>query len=264
LPRWIAKKLHSIATTDNHTTTQQPPRSSNPITIVCISDTHTTQPALPPGDILLHAGDLSQYGLFDEIQAQLIWLNAQPHRHKLVVAGNHDLLLDSAFVASHPDRELDRLPGKRRADLDWGAVTYLDNSTVDIACHTGGGERLLRIYGSPWTPQCGNFAFQYPAADADDKTDPWKNTIPPSTSILLTHGPPLHHLDERKGCPRLLKEIRRARPQLVVFGHIHGARGEDVLRLDDDAEVRYEDVVAGTRPWRNVGALVLLVVWGRL
>ncbi|KAH8838858.1 hypothetical protein MCOR27_010049 [Pyricularia oryzae] len=54
---------------------------------------------LPPGDSLVHAGDLSQYGTLAEIQAQLTWLAAQPHRHKVVVAGNHDLLLDSEFAA---------------------------------------------------------------------------------------------------------------------------------------------------------------------
>ena len=38
--------------------------------VICISDTHNSKPPLPDGEILLHAGDLSQYGLVDEIQAQ--------------------------------------------------------------------------------------------------------------------------------------------------------------------------------------------------
>lgn len=50
----------------------------------------------------MHAGDLSQYGTFNEIQAQLSWLSAQTHEHKIVVAGNHDLLLDKVFVEAHP------------------------------------------------------------------------------------------------------------------------------------------------------------------
>lgn len=65
------------------------PSTTTPNTkVVCIADTHNAQSPLPPGDILLHAGDLSQYGSFAEIQAQLTWLSAQPHRWKVVIAGN--------------------------------------------------------------------------------------------------------------------------------------------------------------------------------
>ena len=65
------------------------------VKIVCISDTHNTQPEVPPGDILIHAGDLSQSGSIEEIQAQLDWLKAQPHEHKVFIAGNHDLAFAS-------------------------------------------------------------------------------------------------------------------------------------------------------------------------
>lgn len=38
---------------------------------------HTRPPiSIPPGDILLHAGDLTNYGTFDELQAQLMWLTS--------------------------------------------------------------------------------------------------------------------------------------------------------------------------------------------
>ena len=131
------------------------PNTNDTTCVVCISDTHNSKPSLPDGDILLHAGDLSQYGLFDEIQPQLDWLNSQPHRHKVVIAGNHDLTLDEAFVKMHPDRELDK-PGKSRGDLKWGQVIYLHNSSVEVECNG----RRLEIYGSPMTPKCGNFAFQ--------------------------------------------------------------------------------------------------------
>lgn len=67
---------------------------SNPISVVCVSDTHNSQPVLPDGDILIHAGDMTQSGSFKELQVTLDWLNAQPHPHKIVIAGNHDKLLD--------------------------------------------------------------------------------------------------------------------------------------------------------------------------
>ncbi|KAL2203836.1 Metallo-dependent phosphatase [Sarocladium strictum] len=66
------------------------------VTVVCISDTHNSQVELPDGDILIHAGDLTQSGSFQELQATINWLRLQPHRHKFVVAGNHDLLLDDS------------------------------------------------------------------------------------------------------------------------------------------------------------------------
>jgi 3',5'-cyclic AMP phosphodiesterase CpdA len=55
---------------------------SPPISLVCISDTHNThhaQPHLPEGDILIHAGDLTQSGTDDELDDALAWLNSHPH-----------------------------------------------------------------------------------------------------------------------------------------------------------------------------------------
>ena len=59
----------------------------NPIAVVCVSDTHNFESQLPDGDLLLHAGDLTEGGTFEELQEQLDWLNNQPHRHKVVIAG---------------------------------------------------------------------------------------------------------------------------------------------------------------------------------
>ena len=46
----------------------------------------------------------------------------------------------------------------------------------------------------------------------------------------MTHGPPLGHGDrvergEAVGCADLLEAIRRVKPQLHVFGHIHEGYG---------------------------------------
>jgi len=57
------------------------------VTIVCIADTHNQQPGLPNGNLLLHAGDLTQHGSFDELQAQLDWLNKQKYQFKVIIAG---------------------------------------------------------------------------------------------------------------------------------------------------------------------------------
>ena len=41
------------------------PTPDNPIIVVCISDTHDKQPQLPDGDLLLHAGDLTDKGSYE-------------------------------------------------------------------------------------------------------------------------------------------------------------------------------------------------------
>ena len=60
---------------------QKPP--TNPVKIVCISDTHNSLPDLPSGDVLVHAGDLTQSGSLKELKAVITWLNSQPHPHKI-------------------------------------------------------------------------------------------------------------------------------------------------------------------------------------
>ena len=64
------------------------------VRVVHLSDTHGLHDAcaVPEGDILIHTGDFcyrsgcqDDYGSFDRFLAK------QPHPHKLVVLGNHDL-----------------------------------------------------------------------------------------------------------------------------------------------------------------------------
>ena len=50
--------------------------------------------------------------------------------------------------------------------------------------------------------------------------------IPLDTDVLITHGPPFGILDrcyddQRVGCEELLKAVKRVKPKLHVFGHIH-------------------------------------------
>lgn len=97
--RSCATKLRSL-----HRPPPPLPAPADPVTVVCISDTHGTQPPLPDGDLLLHAGDFTRWGTFRELQAHLTWLAQQPHKHKVVIAGNHDLLLDPKFQRDHPEK----------------------------------------------------------------------------------------------------------------------------------------------------------------
>jgi len=73
----------------------------NALSCVCISDTHGMHHSLAPlpeGDILIHAGDCLGSGSVKSLQSFAEWLEAQPHRHKILVAGNHD-----DAIEKHPD-----------------------------------------------------------------------------------------------------------------------------------------------------------------
>ena len=88
---------------------------TNPVTVVCVSDTHNSQPELPDGDLLIHAGDMTQAGSLQELQVTVDWLKAQPHPTKIVVAGNHDLFLDTNYPQKKSMNEA----------IDWGDIVYL-------------------------------------------------------------------------------------------------------------------------------------------
>src|ERR1044071_5799984 len=64
--------------------------------IVCISDTHSRhdQIEVPPGDVLVHAGDSTMVGRVEEIAKFDHWLGRLPHPHKILIAGNHDWLFE--------------------------------------------------------------------------------------------------------------------------------------------------------------------------
>lgn len=194
--------------------------------VVCISDTHSQHdklPPLPPGDILIHAGDLTESGGKGQVDKALAWLHAAPHPYKIVIAGNHDTVLAEpttrdAFLAKYP------------------GLIYLEDSSATIEVRG----RLLTVYGSPRTPSHGSGVFRYSRQE-----NVWNN-VPAFTDILVTHGPPQFHLDvSQVGCPHLLATLYRHRPALHVFGHIHASRG---LRCLDYGEAQrlYEDVNTNT------------------
>jgi predicted MPP superfamily phosphohydrolase len=252
------------------------------IRIVCISDTHNTNPAVPDGDLLIHAGDLSNDGTFEEIQAQLSWLASLPHRHKIVIAGNHDRLLDAEFVREHPER-ISEGPGCARADLNWHDIVYLENSAVELSFPSRSGndnikhgrgdsstsqasrapnQTTLKIFGSPKTPSCGTSAFQYPPI-----RNVWQNKISSDADIVIVHGPPKGYLDEsgpvlrHSGCPHLTRELERVRPKLVVFGHIHSAHGRQDVKWSSWLENGYARVMSvGEGDSLGLGTRWLIVV----
>jgi len=81
------------------------PKPAGHVRFVVISDTHDhhfcqalghkhAAPAIPDGDVLIHAGDFTSTGREIEVAQFNAWLATLPHTHKIVIAGNHDLTFD--------------------------------------------------------------------------------------------------------------------------------------------------------------------------
>lgn len=180
--------------------------------IVALSDTHDhplhTTWQVPDGDVFIHSGDFS-IGRTVPL-AKLTELNDQfaalPHKHKLLVAGNHDwpLMLE---------------PEKARELLT--ALTYLEDSGVTI--------NGVKFYGSPWQPDHKMWAFNLQRGCIELKQK-W-DAIPDDTDILITHAPPFGLLDyasasaDNVGCEALRRRLENISPALHIFGHVHEGRG---------------------------------------
>jgi 3',5'-cyclic AMP phosphodiesterase CpdA len=174
---------------------------------------------------------LTQNGTAPELQSQLDWLNAQPHPHKVVIAGNHDIVLDQQKSSEHGFSDHDR------ASLQWGSITYLERSAFSI--RPKGGKRAVSIHGDPRTQRHGNWAFQY-----EKGSDVFSNQLGTDIDILITHAAPHYHLDVAGwGDVNLLRELWRVKPKLHVFGHIHQGRGSEIL-VYDQFELLYEQIRA--------------------
>ncbi|KAJ5978540.1 hypothetical protein N7501_001882 [Penicillium viridicatum] len=256
-----------------------PPPGTQPIRVVCISDTHTLEwPDVPDGDLLIHAGDLCNDGSARDIQAAVDWLRSLPHPYKVAIGGNHDSYFDvrsrldedrkdpastgDSFAAVSSStasiHSLHELNGPSR--IDWGDIHYLQHSAVTLSFPdtstpssttplTRSRSRSLTIYGAPQVPAIVPFgpehAFTYPPHH-----DAWTGTVPPETDILVTHTPPQAHLDlspvYSTGCPNLLAESWRVRPALHVFGHVHESAGQEPI-FWDEAQRAWERLCATRR-----------------
>jgi hypothetical protein len=75
------------------------------VRFVVISDTHDHHfceqqghrhpaPIIPEGDVLIHAGDYTSTGTEHQVAQFNAWLGSLPHKHKIVIAGNHELTFD--------------------------------------------------------------------------------------------------------------------------------------------------------------------------
>ena len=188
--------------------------------IVCISDTHELhhQLNLPDGDILIHCGDIlfANYTNYSEKKSiqKIIkfneWLGTLPHKHKIIVAGNHDYCFEQ--IGQESVRKL------------LTNATYLINERINIKF----GDKEIKLFCSPYSIPNSKFstnrAFQCERDEIGKKV--W-NKIPDDIDVLVTHHMPDGYLGTDKGCVELLKIIKERclNMKYHVFGHWHGTYG---------------------------------------
>ncbi|KAI1198426.1 Metallo-dependent phosphatase-like protein [Nemania serpens] len=247
-----------------------PARRTRRTRFVCISDTHNCTVRLPKGDVLIHCGDLTNQGSFNELSKQVSWLERADFECKIVVAGNHDLTLDTDFNnnnnnihATHGRFQTSQGPADCQALLTGSrSLTYLVHESRAVKLTSPSGPRTaFSVFGSPYSPARGGgaWAFQYPRPETDDPAAAaaaarslW-GAIPLDTDVLVTHGPARTHCDDEAaaGCEVLRRQLWRVRPRLALCGHVHGARGAERVRWDLESRgARYAEL--GRTPWRDL------------
>ena len=193
---------------------------SKNLKVVVISDTHGghDQITVPDADVLVHCGDFCKYGHMSEVKKFAKWLGTLPHRHKVVIAGNHD-------------KAVEERPAEARQVFEKNGVTLLLNEEVVIDG--------VKFWGSPFTPTFGRWHFMLNRGPMLKQV--W-DQVPDDVDVLLTHGPAYGHGDlcppyttpQRKvaGCLDLLLRIRELyhgsngkHPKVHVYGHIHDGYG---------------------------------------
>jgi Icc-related predicted phosphoesterase len=177
---------------------------SEATSLCIISDTHRRhrEITIPSCDILIHCGDFCSFQREDlqTLNDVDTWFSEAPAKHVVCIGGNHDFPLQAR-------------------EFRFAHAQFLEDEYAEIFG--------LTFYGTPWCPELSGFAY---FASAEELVDRWKQ-IPSGIDVLITHTPPHGILDctnsgtIHAGCPYLLEEMRRIRPRLHVFGHVHASHG---------------------------------------
>lgn len=165
-----------------------------------LSDTHghhTELGKLPEADIIIHSGDFTMAGSETEAYDFMNWFCDLPYKHKIFIAGNHDMCMYGAY-------SVDGLPDN---------VHYLHNSGVEI--------EGIKFWGVP--------LFMEDVMDG--KLLEYYKQIPDDTDILITHQPPRGMCDladygnglEHKGNWQLMERVGQLHLRYHLFGHEHDA-----------------------------------------
>lgn len=220
--------------------------------IVAMSDTHGMHRkfTVPDGDVFLHCGDFTNVGELDQVKDFNAWLGELPHKHKIVIAGNHDLSLERAPELTEPMLT---------------NCTYLRDSGIEIPSDEkyddcGDQYDSIKIWGSPYTPFFSSDFWVFHKKGQRALREHWAQ-IPENLDILITHGPPNRILDQTlegdyAGDSELLDKLSSLDkpPRYHLFGHIHEGYGKRLMLRNPDRwdgpQVRHGNVSAVDRAYK--------------
>ena len=132
--------------------------------------------------------------------------------------------------------------------LEDSSIKYLQHRWMEITLERDLGPRTtFKIFGSPYSPSRGLWAFGYERENASALWD----QIPLDTDIVVTHTPPKYHCDESTdrgaaGCEYLRQTLWRVRPKLAICGHVHEGRGAERILWNLGApNIKYKEEMTG-------------------
>lgn len=240
--------------------------------IVCISDTHSLHREmlheLPNGDILIHAGDISNKGGERDVTNFIHWFqNIEGYDLKIFISGNHDHCFEKVNQPHNKgDYEwLNHLMAPE--NLSQSDVVYLQDDHVTFVSEEF--SKPLKIYGTPWQPWFYDWAFNLPRL-GNELQEKW-DMIPMDTDILITHGPPNGYGDlvnnwrqpnTNVGCELLTNKIGELKIPLIIFGHIH--EGYGVYTNENTTFVNASICTAGYEPINKPTVIDLVEINGKI
>ena len=173
--------------------------------------------------------------------------------------GNHDITLDPAFYDQHGLYFHNQCPQDSQACIalvkSYKSILYLNHESASVKVrHADDCQTRFKVFGSPYSPANGTWAFSYLPKDAEKV---WDQSIPLDTDIVITHTPPKYHCDESRdrgaaGCEILRQKLWRIRPSLAICGHVHEGRGAERIKWDlETFNVNYKE--SSTAYWVDPG-----------
>ena len=232
--------------------------------ICALSDTHGNDFTIPECDVFCHCGDWSPLEIQNDFVSMASWMETfithlcnLPCRHVVIIAGNHDKIMDSIMGKGLFEDTQYRLGltntyiGEDGIPKTKRKVHYLNRTSVELDG--------VRFWGSPVTKQinrsvkCWAFETNIPEYD-----------IPNDTDVVLTHQPSdfgglgnthwrQSEPSKRLGLKVLTESILSSHAQLHLCGHVHTGNhhsveyknpsrtiGCNVSMLDENYDVAYE------------------------
>ena len=239
---------------------------SNVVHICALSDTHGQDFTIPMCDIFCHCGDWSPLYIQGDFAQMYLWVDSfvetlynLPCRYVVIIAGNHDLIMESETAANLFDEIQEKL-GLIKHYIDDNGERRTEKKIHYLNCHS---VKLMgvKFWGSPVTKQINRYRKYWAFETNTPSYD-----IPTDTDVILTHQPPeLNGLgnvrwgicepSEPLGSMHLTEAVSKTRAQYHFCGHIHTGNhsecrypngitvGVNVSILDEDYEKAYDAFV---------------------